>query len=261
VTASSGGGTEPEPSPAASDRPVRVRWLSKWERAAAAAVGIASIATGGTAVFVSGNQAGTTALLLIGSLFTLLGIQGTPIRSATKDSVQLERRLVEEVNTLVEQGKAEAAIPVLEAVKSSTPEIADSPAVKRVEDLAYQSINYEEAVVDAFWRLLAEDLHGIYRPLDGPWDIVVVDRSNKEVAQVIVKYVSPRHPSPSAAIQRFYRSLERADRASIPTIGVISRSPGRYSISLTGVEIAVWEGAGDDARLAKAMSDAGLHLQ
>lgn len=95
-----------------------LRW---WERIASAVPGAALSTFGTIAVFVTENQAGSTALLLIGAVLMLVGIQGAPLQGASKNAVQFaniaatqELTTLANAQTLVDDGKPDAALTVLE---------------------------------------------------------------------------------------------------------------------------------------------------
>lgn len=82
--------------------------MRKWERVAALCAGLVLGAVGCVAVFLSANQAGTTALLLAAAVFLLIGIQGTLLVrvSGGSNAAEFERRLRQE--TFIERVTKEA---------------------------------------------------------------------------------------------------------------------------------------------------------
>jgi hypothetical protein len=101
--------TRPEQLPA--DEPDEVApehglGLVAWERWVAGAVGLVAAGGGGVSVFMSNNQAGSTALLLLGAIFLLLAVQGTAIRRATRESVEMDVRV----------GRRRVAVKLLEVL-------------------------------------------------------------------------------------------------------------------------------------------------
>jgi hypothetical protein len=80
-----------------------------WERIFAISLGLLTGGAGGYAVFVSTNQAGTAALLILSAIFSLIGIQGTPLIRFTSgsNSFELDRRKRGELDRAVEEAKEE----------------------------------------------------------------------------------------------------------------------------------------------------------
>ena len=122
---------ETEPDSSAADP--HVRGLSRGERWAATAAGIVGVGTGGLGIFLSDNQAGTTAILLLGAVFLLMGVQGTAITKASKESVELERRraglkVLEKAAERIEAEEPDEAKELAEAAQEVDPSLAHDPS-------------------------------------------------------------------------------------------------------------------------------------
>ncbi|GAA5125702.1 hypothetical protein [Pseudonocardia adelaidensis] len=120
--------------------------LSHWERIAATLLGLAGVGAGGAGVFLSDNQAGTTTILLLGAVFLLMAVQGTPIISASKDKVELARRrlraatakeLVESARGKIEEEKPEVAAELVVAAESLDPNVRAQEDFRDLRDLLY----------------------------------------------------------------------------------------------------------------------------
>lgn len=84
--------------------------LSKWQRISASLIGIGASVAGATAVFISENQAGSTALLLLGALGFLLGITGRVPDRIGKDGVNYDP--VDPATKAVEHVLSDDSVPL-----------------------------------------------------------------------------------------------------------------------------------------------------
>ena len=131
------------PLQAATAKPRR---LTRWERIyAGSRLGLAGALTGGVGVFLSSNQAGTTAILLVGAVFLLISVQGTRILKASKDSVEMERELEARIYTeqavkAVEQKKdPELGAEMAAATQRANPSLAQEPSFQYLNHQIYQA--------------------------------------------------------------------------------------------------------------------------
>jgi hypothetical protein len=132
---------EPEDQDQTAD-PAPARGLTPLERWIASITGLAGVAAGGVGVFLSDNQAGTTAILLLGAVFLLMGVQGTAIIKAGKDSVEMERRwqankLAKRAEELVRDNKPDAAAELAAAAAQVDPRMGDSQRLRRLNKTIY----------------------------------------------------------------------------------------------------------------------------
>lgn len=192
--------TKPE-QPAADepDETVPEHGLVAWERVLAGAVGLTAAVGGGVSVFTSDNQAGSTALLLLGAIFLLLAVQGTAIRRATRESVEMDRRAGRKRVTekaqevLEEQGADKAAAFIAGATTRDPGLISDSRVV------GFNAQLFEESVIA---QISALGLNKFEYKLSVSRDVrvrsyrfdAVIKRLDREDAWIVaeVKYTS--HP-------------------------------------------------------------------
>jgi hypothetical protein len=140
--------------------------LERGERTIATVLGILIASAGVAATFVSENQAGTVAIIVVGGALLLIGIQGTPLIRVGGEtaSVELERRRRKDIDLIaqvaVEQG-AKEAVELADNLARIDPTISQSPAVRALE---YQRtvlrvllsrstplpMNASEAIFDAY---------------------------------------------------------------------------------------------------------------
>lgn len=112
-----------EPDETASDHGLLV-----WERIVAGIVGLLAASVGGISVFISSNQAGSTALLLVGAIFLLLAVQGTAIRRATRESVEMDpraarKRVIEKAQEVFEEHGIEKAEAFVDGATTRDPSL------------------------------------------------------------------------------------------------------------------------------------------
>jgi hypothetical protein len=153
---------KPETDGGSSD-PAPARGLTPVERWVASLVGLVGIGVGGVGIFLSDNQAGTTAILLLGAVFLLMGVQGTAIIKAGKDSVELDRRLavrrvIEKAEERVENNPDEAA-GLVEAAWEVFPSLAHDVNLQNLSADIYeqQALRALERAVFALDRQRSHD--------------------------------------------------------------------------------------------------------
>jgi hypothetical protein len=235
--------------------------LAWWERIAAGLVGAAGGTAGTLAVFHTSNQAGSAALLLLSSIFLLISVQGTAIRRANRELLELDRRTSPRVvirraeEVLLEGGTAEAK-QFLDGAVASNPILADSPQVAAFESSVANAEQYEHALMGALWAIsngLYSEVHRSHYDLGA--DFTLTSKTQDKVVHVDVKYGNPdRLKSISAAMSRAVAASKRA----FPTIIVTNMD---ISVDLKmllperghSVEIVTWRGAADNAKLREAI--------
>jgi hypothetical protein len=121
--------------------------LVVWERVLAGAVGLASAGGGGVSVFISNNQAGSTALLLVGGIFLLLAVQGTAIRRATRESLELDprtarTRVIKKAPEILKEEGADKAEAFMEGAITRDPGLIGDERV-----VAFNARIFEESVI------------------------------------------------------------------------------------------------------------------
>lgn len=107
--------------------------MSSQERLGACGLGVALSGVGATAVFLTQNQAGSTAMILVGAVFLLVGIQGTPISRASKDAIELrDREVTQQAKELVETEGAVEAERYLQGAVSADPRLLKTDSVSEM---------------------------------------------------------------------------------------------------------------------------------
>ncbi|MGI9002759.1 MAG: hypothetical protein ACR2GH_14030 [Pseudonocardia sp.] len=182
--------------PTAADLPpLRGVNLKPWERSVAAIFGLAGTGVGGVGIFLSENQAGTTAILILGAAFMLMAIQGTPIRKASEESLEMadreavDRTVGKAKVKLKEEGPGEARA-VLEGATAARPDITDSPGFRR-----FSASVYEEEVQQAIMRAWFDTFNEIpvirSAGTDDHYDFVICDRGDgsKKIAVEVLPHL------------------------------------------------------------------------
>lgn len=246
--------------------------LAWWERVAAGIVGTAGGMAGSFAVFHTANQAGSAALLLLGSVFLLISVQGTAIRRANKDSVELDRRtapklVFRQAEKVLEENGTVGARQFIDGAVTSNPMIVDSPQLAAFENSVAEVERYEVDLMSALSRVSNWHAHrgGHY---DDRGAIELVGKSHGDFAYVYVLYVSPSQPANySAARMRVLKALDEVSDW-IPTVIVTNMIiPGPLGLPLKGqdslfpqrVEVVTWRGVDDDDGLGEAIAKVLTH--
>jgi len=101
-----------EEEPEAEAAPIRRRavLLTRWQSLSASIIGISASGAGGAAVFVTDNQAGSTALLLFGGLALLIGVTGRVPDRIGKEGVNYEP--VDPATKAVENVLSDDSVPL-----------------------------------------------------------------------------------------------------------------------------------------------------
>lgn len=259
----------PDESPPANDAevaPSRPRGtnLRTWERWLAGIFGFLGTAVGGTAIFVTNNQAGTTAMLLVGALFILMAVQGTAVRKAAKDSVEMyDREAVERTSKDVQDALEEkdyfTARAIIETAKEEHPAISRNPAIE-VLDYAV----YEKEVQQAIERVVPKIVDYEVTILtngysDGDrFDLVIMgDKQYNDPVLVEILYSS----TIAAPTQRIGRAKNRIRAAGNKGMIISNRymtnvaiSELRFDQDETDVQFVLWRNTQDDRSLGLALS-------
>lgn len=242
-----GNGETPTPDPPQAEP------LGRAERAIAVAVGLAAGGGGGYAVFVSSNQAGTAILLILATIFLLVGIQGTSlIRFSTgTNTVELERRKRVEraLKEAAQEPDLERAEGIVEGIAIAQPSLPSLPEAQgllyqRRLQLAITALGYEPSDVR----------------LDYAVDFMVRNRQGQTIA-VEAKYAAPG--------KRAYvgsQEIARADRSSLPVLFVANVAftsvARQYPLEEKGtrVKLVTWRDERDNDVLRGALAEmfAGL---
>jgi hypothetical protein len=102
-------------------------------------VGVALTAVGAIAVYATSNQAGTTALLLIGAVFVIIGLQGTPLVRASKDSIELRgRRIAKKAKEIAGEGNPTEAENFVRGAIDADPRLSKAKSLNKVSADLYE---------------------------------------------------------------------------------------------------------------------------
>ncbi|WP_329153692.1 hypothetical protein OIU91_37105 [Streptomyces sp. NBC_01456] len=113
--------------------------LSRWERLGASLAGTALAGAGVVAVFMTGNQAGSVALLLVGVILLIMAINGSPLtRARYQDYELLMSRRRHQIVASIEQEAPQDARQALQVLSAVDPRATDDPLVARVSALVYE---------------------------------------------------------------------------------------------------------------------------
>ncbi|WP_143110734.1 hypothetical protein [Streptomyces sp. cf124] len=123
--------------------------LSRWERLAASALGLVLSGSGVAAVFMTSNQAGSVALLLVGVVLLIMAINGSPLTRARYQDYELfmARRRRQVVATLRDDSPEDAR-QALQVLSTLDPGADRDPVV-----VSASSYVLEQEVVSRLQRL------------------------------------------------------------------------------------------------------------
>jgi hypothetical protein len=129
--------------------------LSAWERAAASVSGACLSGAGIASVFLTDNQAGSVALLLVGAIILVMAINGAPlIRARYQDYELFMARRRRQVVATIEEDSPEAARQALQVLNALDPGASRDPVVAQMSGLVL-----EREVVDRLQRLYPSTVH------------------------------------------------------------------------------------------------------
>ncbi|WP_327662633.1 MULTISPECIES: hypothetical protein [unclassified Streptomyces] len=142
--------------------------LSGWERLSASVLGVGLAGAGGVAVFITTNQAGSVALLLVGVVLLIMAINGAPLTRARYQDYELfmSRRRHRVVENIRDEPPEEAR-QALQVLNTIDPGASRDPVVARASGYLL-----ELEVVDRLQRLHPE-IEVSRGPLDYGVDAVV----------------------------------------------------------------------------------------
>ncbi|MGI5224021.1 hypothetical protein [Actinoallomurus sp. CA-142502] len=170
--------------PQLSDDDPDVEPLAAWERTLSAIFGISLAAGGAAAVFVTKNQAGSVALLLIGGVLLVMTINGTPLLGAKYGDKELKlgRRRKRALAKVAEESP-EVARQTLDVLAEYDPRIRNDPKA-----VAIYAETYEQLVLANLRLVLPqyrviEQRHGVDSGVDA-----VVYLKDEPIANIVIKY-------------------------------------------------------------------------
>ena len=243
----------------------RERWL-------AGLIGLAGVSVGGVGIFLSDNQAGTTAILLLGAVFLLMGVQGTAITKAGKDSVELERRrearkVLSEAVEAVEQEEPEQAAELVREAKSIDPSLASDPGVRYLNSQIYEREVYD-AIRRQVGQLLGEgqldasdvDFDPNVRYSDRQVDALITLRGGERTQQIAIE-IKRTSTSPSNWSRRIREGVSQLRLIGLPGLLIVDALPSSQSSTLVGrlsseepaIELVRWRDSRDDMQLRAAV--------
>jgi hypothetical protein len=238
--------------------------LRTWERWVAGIFGGIGAGVGGVAIFLTNNQAGTTAILLLGALFMLIAVQGTAVRKAAKDSVELERRwaiarVAETAEEVLDEDGPDSARAVIEGATAARPEIRNDPQISAVDALVYSG-----AVYDAIFRVM----HGLegygqlglsQDPTSGPsFDAAIASTAHPGNAIVIEILYAHGDRMGSDRVRRVANKIRTIRRRGLIVANKTMTKRGFESSGFGGeatdIQYVLWRDHNDDSSLALGLS-------
>lgn len=231
--------------------------LSPIERWLAGIIGLILQSAGTTSVFITDNQAGSTALILVGALLIIIGLQGTPVTRASRESIELQqrRKLANQVEKLRDEGDVDAAREAAVKAVDASPRLRRDPVVDAlVAELYERSVShaiYRAAGSAAIQRLTANtnvvDDNG--REYDA---VLTADPESPKKRRIVVEVKHARNLS-RRTIDVWRQRFQAFD-------GVLVVAP--YKVWGHGVDdvhpnvrFALWRSPEDDAAIVAALRD------
>jgi hypothetical protein len=150
-----------EPQPEPDEAPAEIADpLSGWPRAFASIAGVAGLGTGGVSVFMTTNQAGSVALLAVGTIFLTVAVNGAPLIGAKLPGYELimatRRKKIVDAAKHDEPDEGERKLEVLEQID---PASREDPGVIAARTDLYRK-NVEFALARA--ALLGSELMAVH---------------------------------------------------------------------------------------------------
>jgi hypothetical protein len=191
-------GNEDEEQPHLSSSSAPLRW---YERTASAVLGLAAAASGGVAVFVSQNQAGAAALVVVGAAFLLVSVQGTRLAkiSGGGNAIEMSQANVHRVITRAKREDAEVSEGMMEAVAILHPSAGPLPSkeARQYEDVIHQAllrigvtVTREPKIGDSSADFLVETAEGksalveVKRRSYGPLTLLDVKNATRQASAI-----------------------------------------------------------------------------
>ncbi|MFI5826926.1 hypothetical protein ACIA6C_06655 [Streptomyces sp. NPDC051578] len=113
--------------------------LSRWERLGASLSGVCLAGAGIAAVFMTSNQAGSVALLLVGAVLLIMAINGSPLtRARYQDYELLMAHRRRSLAATIGQEEPQDARQALEVLNAIDPRSSDDPVVAQVSAAVYE---------------------------------------------------------------------------------------------------------------------------
>ncbi|MFI9465037.1 hypothetical protein [Streptomyces xiamenensis] len=113
--------------------------LSRWERLSASVLGLGLSGAGAVAVFMTSNQAGSVALLLVGVVLLLMAINGSPLTRARYQDYELfMARRRRDVVANMQDDSPEEARQALQVLSTLDPGARRDPVVARASNHLFE---------------------------------------------------------------------------------------------------------------------------
>ncbi|WP_328488113.1 hypothetical protein [Streptomyces zaomyceticus] len=231
--------------------------LSRGARAGAAAVGTLLLGAGGTAVFVTENQAGCVALILAGAIFLLMVFGGTPMHSLGfgEANLRFARRRRDEVVREALQSPPERAPEALSALEAVASPSRPDPTVQVVSERVYEeAIRHQISEFLPPGRVLRDGAS--VGPRGWRADFVVESDGRLDVV-VETRYSRYGNPLPVDVVRQM---LAIHEVSGAPVLIVCSSRPStaaRYYLESIGdsapVRVVRWANEADDDELRSAL--------
>lgn len=233
--------------------------LSLGERISATTLGLAAAGGGGVAVFVSDNQVGTGALLILAAALLLMGVQGTALSRFGMGENAVEFRTRRKIRAqLIEEAEAGEDPREVEAfARAAAIAAPTSASVAQSEALIYES-----QVGEALSRTGATSVR-----VSASSDHLLDYRSFYDGKQVdvVIKYTSPlRPPTPSWLLKTVEKVLfslrpRQTESSLLVVVNVASdrallEARERVAQMNFPVEIVRWASERDDDDLRAALA-------
>ena len=215
------------------------------------------------AMFLTDNEAGVAAALLLSGVLLIVGIQGTQVGRLSKDEAgfmaieEAERQKVAEaITTVASAGDPVAAGEILDAYESENPEVRKSPSISKARSFTSDAIDYEHALMTTLSSLgLGEVITTQVRIPGTPVRVDgVIDFPDGVKIVVEAKHYSMYRALPYEAVAQVlsYVGGLGVDGALLITDGAVSPW-ARETIGDSPVEVVQWLGPGDNEKLRQAV--------
>jgi hypothetical protein len=225
--------------------------LRSWERAIALVIGTAFAVLAILALFISDNQAGTAALLLVAAAFLLIGVQGTALVrfGSGSTSVELDRRLaaaVQRADEVAEQ-EPQLALGILEGAAIIEPSIGPAASAAR-------AMSYENSVRRALERVRPDG--GTVTTAEPPIDLAVLAPAGTVLVSVVfrrsrtVQMIDLAPLVGSRQLEEVAGGLAVVNQPSSSSVADYLATAAEHGVM---IEVVTWDGPQHDRDLGEAL--------
>jgi hypothetical protein len=190
----------PEPEEPETPEEPEAEALPLWARTLAGIVGATLTSAGVVAVFITDNQAGSVALILMGALFLIMLFSGNPMQSLSHGDTQLRfalaKRRRKELER-IEDTPPEAAIERLDALRAVDPGASRDPLFVQLNAQVYERL-VERRITDS----LPPGGSAQFANLDAGFDLRLSIPRGDHVG-VVIKFLPVASLVSTREIQRF----------------------------------------------------------